>query len=198
MIGKKLKYLLPPAAVALVACLYFMQGVSEAFITNRRWITNYTEYITDGGLGAAPFPAGTPGLVDTAAARWSQPSTGINFTIVNFNGQIGPTRMRYSSGNFGTLGFPDVPGANSLTYTSDNANLSSSLLRLNTTWTWNTTCTLNEAQKKADVLTILLHESGHSVSLLHDGAHTEGVMWPDYTCKQTLRTDDKSGIDAFY
>lgn len=196
MTAKKLTYLLPVAAVALVFALQLTQGTSEAFITGQRWAGNSTEYITEGSLGAAPFPAGTTGLVNTAAARWSQPSTGIPFTIVNFNGQIGPVRMRYGSGNFGTLGFPDVPGANSVTVSG--GRLTSSYLRLNTTWTWNTGCTLNQAQKKADVLTILLHESGHSVSLLHDGAHTEAVMWPDFICKQTLRADDKSGIDALY
>lgn len=198
MTRNQLTRLLPVAALALVGVLHLTHGSGEAFITNRRWITNYTEYYTSGSLGAAPFPAGTVGLVNTAAARWSQASTGINFTIVNFNGQVGPTRMGVESANFANIGFPDVPGANSLTYFSGGGNVQFSVLRLNTTWIWNTTCTLNQAQKRVDVLTILLHEAGHSVSLLHDGAHTEAVMWPNYVCKQTLRVDDRAGIDAFY
>ena len=198
MIGKRLKFLLPPLAIALVAFLNFMQGQSEAYLAAQRWITNYTEYVTDSSLGSSPFPSSTPSLANTAAARWSQGSTGIPFTIKNFNGQIGPTRMRYSSGNFASLGLPDLPGANALTFTSSGTNLSGSLLRLNTTWSWNTSCTLDQATKKADVLTVLLHESGHSVRLLHDSSHPEAVMWSDGTCKQTLRTDDKNGIDALY
>jgi Matrixin len=196
MTSRKLTYLLPLCSVALVFALHLTRGSGEAYIAAQRWITNYTEYITD-SLGSAPFPSTTPSLVNTAAARWSQASTGINFRIVNFNGQIGPTRMRVSSGNFSSLGFPDVPGANSLTINS-SGNLSSSLLRLNTTWSWNTSCTLSQSLKRADVLTILLHEMGHSVRLLHDSSHTEAVMWPDFTCKQTLRADDRAGIDALY
>jgi matrixin len=104
--------------------------------------------------------------------------------------------MRYSSANFASLGLPDLPGANALTFSG--SNLSGSLLRLNTTWIWNTSCTMDQAAKKVDTLTILLHESGHSVRLLHDSSHPEAVMWSDGTCKQTLRTDDKNGINALY
>lgn len=189
--------LFPALAICFVAVLAFTQRPAEAYITVQRWTGNSTEYVTDAVVGQSPFPSSTTSLVNTAAARWSQGSTGIPFTIVNFNGQVGPTRMRVSAGNFASLGFPDVPGVNSLTFLS-SGRIASSLLRLNNTWIWNTSCTLNQSQKRADVMTIVLHEMGHSVSLNHDPAQTGAVMWPNYTCKQTLRTDDRNGIDALY
>jgi hypothetical protein len=196
MKARKAHWLMPVVALGAVAALHLAQGTGEAFITIARWGGNSTEYVTAASLGVAPFPATTPGLVNTAAARWSQPSTGIPFTIVNFNGQIGPVRMQVGSGNLVALGFPDVPGVNSLTFSG--ANVTSSFLRLNSTWIWNTSCTLNQAQKRVDVLTITLHEMGHSVALNHDPNQTGAVMWPNYVCKQTLRTDDRNGIDALY
>lgn len=194
---QQMQWLLPFACLIFVLAFHWSQEPANAYITAGRWSGTSTEYVTQSSLGSSPFPSGTTGLVNTAAARWSKPSTGINFTIVNFNGQIGPVRMQVGSGNFATLGYPDVPGANAIG-TSSSGNLTSSYLRLNTTWTWNTSCTLNQSQKKADVLTILLHEMGHSVRLQHDAAQTGAVMWPNYVCKQTLRTDDKNGIDALY
>lgn len=197
MTKKSLIHLLPVLSVCFIAALAVTQRSAQAYLTIQRWTGTSTEYVTDASVGQSPFPSTAPGLVNTAAARWSQGSTGIPFTIVNFNGQIGPTRMRVATANFAALGFPNDPGNNALTFLS-SGRLASSLLRLNNTWTWNTTCTLNQAQKKADVMTIVLHEMGHSVALNHHSAHTEAVMWPNYVCKQTLRTDDKNGIDALY
>lgn len=190
-------HLLPVLSIAFVLAVALTERSAEAYITFQRWTGSSTEYVTDAVVGQSPLPSTAPGLVNTAAARWSQGSTGIPFTIVNFNGQIGPTRMRVSAANFASIGYPDVPGANALTQLS-TGRLASSLLRFNTTWSWNTSCTLNQSQKKADVLTIALHEMGHSVSLNHDPAQTGAVMWPNYVCKQTLRTDDRNGVDALY
>lgn len=192
----KVPFLLPLAALAFVALLQLSQGAGEAYVTIARWAGNSTEYVTASSLGAAPFPSGTTGLVNNAAAAWSKPATGKEFTIVNFNGQIGPTRARYTSGNFGSLGFPDDPGINAVGISG--GRVVSSVLYLNSTWTWNKTCTLNQAQKKADVYTILLHETGHTVSLNHDSSQTAAVMWPNFVCKQSLTADDKAGIDALY
>lgn len=189
--------LLPLLSICFVAVLALTTRSADAYITLQRWTGTSTEYITDNSVGLAPFPSTSKTLVNTAAARWSQPSTGIPFTIVNFNGQVGPTRMRVSTASFASLGFPNVPGANTVTLLS-TGKLASSLLRLNTAWSWNTSCTLSDSLKKADVLTIVLHEMGHSVRLDHDGSHTEAVMWPNFVCKQTLKTDDKNGIDALY
>lgn len=193
--SKKLIHLLPLAAVALVAGLHLSQDASEAFVVIAR-ADSSTEYDFSSPLGSAPFPANTPTLVHTAAARWSQPATGVPFSFINFVGQIGPVRMTVGGANLGALGFPDVPGVNSLYFNS--GYLVSSTLRLNTTWTWNTSCTMNQALKKVDVMTIVLHEFGHSVSLNHDQTHPEAVMWPADVCKQTLRADDKAGIDYLY
>ena len=197
MTQKRLTYLFPILAIGFVAVLALTHTSAEAFIAAQRWSGNSTEYVTSNSLGQAPFPAATLGLINTAAARWSQPSTGIPFWINNFNGQVGPARMVVTRANFATLGFPDVPGANSLFFLS-NGRLSFSLLRLNDTWTWNTVCNLNQAQRRVDVMTVTLHEFGHSVRLNHDFRHREAVMWPDFRCKQTLRADDRNGINFLY
>lgn len=74
-------------------------------------------------------------------------------------------------------------------------------------WTWNTTGTMSESLKKADLRTVVLHELGHWLSLDHpnqcDGgvmttAEVAAVMNANWTSKQTLRADDNSGAAAIY
>jgi hypothetical protein len=168
-----------------------------AYVTNARWNGNSSEFRNY--ISGSPFPSTATTLVASAAAKWSQPSTGKKFTLNNYQNISGPVRVSTNSANFPANGWPDSwPGVTSISYLS-NGYLSSATIYLNNSWTWNTSCTLNQSQKKADFRYIVLHELGHTVSLNHDPNHTEAVMWPVYTsCKLSLTADDKNGIGALY
>jgi hypothetical protein len=197
-VPQRLIYFLPIAAVFYVAILLCWVTPAKAYITIARWNGNSTEWWTDfqSGVASAPFPSTTYSLINTASSRWSNPSTGKNFSIINYTGLFGPVRMYVHKTSFSNSGWPGDPGVNYITLTSGRVTYSA--LHLNSDWTWNTSCTLSKVDRKADVLTIALHEMGHTVSLNHDSAVTSAVMWPNYTCKQTLTTDDKNGIGALY
>ena len=194
----KMHWLPPILALALVFGLVWTAGQADGYSLISRWGGNSVSFQTGSiTLSSSPFPASTPSLVTSASVLWSQSSTGVPFSINDYNCCYGPTRMYVDGGNFGSLGYPDVPGVNQLGFLS-SGYLQFSHLYLNSTWSWNTSCYLNQGAKQVDVMTIVLHEMGHSVALNHDPSHTEAVMWPNYACKQTLRTDDVNGIDALY
>jgi hypothetical protein len=109
--------------------------------------------------------------------------------------------------NFSSIGLPDFPGHTYNNSSPPSAYHSYSAVRLNNSWTWNTSGTLNQAQRKADVHTVNMHELGHAVGLAHPfacdgGAMTDAekasAMNPDYTKKWNLNSDDKAGYANIY
>ncbi|HEX4966755.1 MAG TPA: matrixin family metalloprotease [Thermoanaerobaculia bacterium] len=200
---KALIYGMPLLAIAYVVALLGLAQPGGAFITIARWIGNSSEWASGftAGVASPPFPATTLANVQTAGARWSNPSTGKNFTFFDYTNLAGPTRIWVDKRSFAAQGWPGDPGITFITRFTTGANagrLQFANVYLNSDWTWNTTCTLNQAGKQADVLTIILHEMGHAVSLDHDPAFPNAVMWPNYVCKQNLTADDKNGIAALY
>ncbi len=193
-------YGMPLLAVAYVVALLGFAQPGSGFITIARWITNSTEWAS--GVGnAAPFPANTLANIQTAGARWSNPSTGKNFTFFDYTNIVGPVRTWIDKRSFAAQGWPGDPGVTQVfTFTSGmyTGRIQFANVYLNSDWTWNTTCTLNQGARQADLLTVILHEMGHAVSLNHDPAFPNAVMWPNYVCKQNLTADDRNGIGALY
>jgi hypothetical protein len=196
---KILTYGMPVLALAYVAALFLTPLPGWAYITIQRWTGNSTEWWTQfqSGVASAPFPSSAYSNVVTASNRWSNASTGKNFNFINYTGLFGPVRMNINKVSFSAAGLPGDPGTTGVSFLS-TGRLASATVYLNSDWSWNTSCTLNQANRQADFLTIVLHEMGHAVALDHDSRFTSAVMWPNYTCKQSLTTDDKNGIGALY
>jgi Matrixin len=76
---------------------------------------------------------------------------------------------------------------------------------LNSRFTWNTSGTMNQAQRRTDVRTVSLHEIGHANGLHHPSAcgamtaaEVASAMNPNWTNKPNTNSDDKAGIAAAY
>lgn len=92
----------------------------------------------------------------------------------------------------------DTPGVTTHIWDSTGTKIVDSFSKLNQYWTWNYSGNFNQANREADVQTVATHEFGHWLRLLHDSAHLEAVMWPDFTQKWSLRQDDIDGIIKIY
>jgi hypothetical protein len=197
--ARNLTVLMPITAVVYVAVLWATIQPVLAFVTVGRWSTNGTQYQTTFRSNTAdqPFPASTYNLVVSAANKWSKSSTGKNFTLYNYTGQVGPTPAYVTKASFSQNGWAGNPGVNQITFGS-GSTIKGSTLYLNSDWSWNTSCGFDQKNRIADLLTILIHETGHTVSLNHDSSHPESVMWPDYRCKHNLSADDINGIARLY
>lgn len=191
----RITLVLPPIIATLVIMgLLAWTTPAQAYITVARWQTSSSEWRNS--VSGAPFPSNTTSLIDSAAQKWSKPATGKNFSLVNYQNISGPTRITVSSANFAANGWPDDPGVTRVSFSG--AYVAAAPLYVNNTWSWNTSCSLNQAQKQADFRVVVLHELGHTVVLNHDANQKSAVMWPDYTCKLNLTQDDKNGIGALY
>lgn len=185
------------SALFAIGLLATITSPAHAYVTYGRWSGNSSEFRNY--ISGAPFPANATTLVANAAAKWSQPATGRNFTLNNYQSVPGAVRIPINSANFPANGWPDSAPGITLPLFNGSGFLSSTNVYLNKSWSWNTTCTLNPSLKKADFRVVILHELGHTVSLNHDPSQTTVVMWPNYTsCKLNLTTDDKNGIGALY
>lgn len=98
-----------------------------------------------------------------------------------------------------------VPGWTVSSATQGASSMTWANTYLNSDWSWNTTGTMNQAQKKADVRTVTTHELGHWLRLLHpnqchapSATELAAVMTPDFTKKWTINSDDIAAIAAVY
>jgi hypothetical protein len=66
---------------------------------------------------------------------------------------------------------------------------------------------MDQATRRADVWTILMHEAGHASGLAHPSVcgaghptalEREGVMFVDWTTKHNPNSDDRAGIAGRY
>jgi hypothetical protein len=186
------------AAALIFVVLHSRAQPAKAYITVSRWTTDGTEWRSsfNSGVASPPFPSNTYSQIVTAGDRWSEPATGRNYMFANYTNIVGPTRVYVDKASFSVRGFPSYPGITMVGYS--NGHLDYGTIYLNSDWSWNTSCILSQSQHQVDVLTVVLHEMGHVVSLNHDANHPEAVMWPDYACKQHLSADELDGIGAMY
>ena len=175
---------------------------ADAYCTSgiTRWTgSSYTLHVT-------PLIAGwNTSSVTNANAQWDNGN--ISGSTLNYNTPLYNQGLAFayqaSFANFSQVGLPNnIPGATS---NSSGATHASSWMRFNTTFTWNTSGTMNQAQKQADVRTVALHEMGHASGLNHPsvcGAMTSAeiasAMNPNWTAKWTVNSDDKAGIALRY
>ncbi len=104
--------------------------------------------------------------------------------------------------SFSAAGWPsNIPGRTLLYWNSSN-RLYDAESYINSNFTWNNTGVMDQAAKKADYKTVMIHETGHWAVLDHPSAigqsHPEAVMEPTWTKKWALAADDKNGIAYIY
>jgi hypothetical protein len=154
----------------------------------------------------AGFQAGFVGAVKNAILGWNNVTNSTWRAVYVAPGYSGGLTAggRVIMGN-APGGFPaGVPGA---TQTVVNANgvITSGNTWLNPAFTWNAAGVMNQAQSKADITTVALHEIGHWFELLHPSAcgamnadEVASVMNPNWQKKWTINADDKAGAAAIY
>lgn len=105
----------------------------------------------------------------------------------------------------GGAGQAGVPGWTVSSATQGSSSMTWANTYLNSDWTWNTTGTMNQANKQADVRTVTTHELGHWLRLLHpnqchapSATELAAVMTPNFTKKWSLNSDDIAAIAAVY
>jgi hypothetical protein len=132
-----------------------------------------------------------------AAAAW-QKMANVNFTLVSDNGApLGVSGNMQNDSRFGDIrigGYAMSGNILAFAYLPPPANGGTSAgdILFNTSQSWQIDGTTY------DLMTVAIHELGHSLGLSHSDTNT-AVMWPSYTgSKQVLATDDTSGIRSIY
>lgn len=152
---------------------------------------------------ASNVPQYWDGPMAAAANQWNG-ITGANWSVSWKNKDfIGPVMAWVYWEPLGP-GYAGVPGVTDLMY--DGTTIWAGDIYLNADFSWNTSGTMHQTNKQADVRTIMVHELGHEVYLNHpsstncDGALTgeeaSAAMHPSWTMKWYTNADDKAGAAA--
>jgi hypothetical protein len=132
-----------------------------------------------------------------AAAAW-QKMANVNFTPVSDSGSpLGVSGNMQNDSRFGDIrigGYAMSGNILAFAYLPPPANGGTSAgdIFFNTSQSWQINGTTY------DLMTVAIHELGHSLGMSHSDTST-AVMWPSYTAsKQVLTTDDISGMRSIY
>jgi hypothetical protein len=187
--------------------LVITQGVSGA---------EQAQAFCTAGIGRWLHDDITPNIRSSVPSTWN---ASVTAAITGWNGITGST-LRYLPPQFNSVaanpelevellstrsvGLPDVPG---IALGSEVRNHETVNVVLSSDFSWNTSGIMDQASRKTDVWTILMHETGHASGLAHPsdcGAghpttlERAGVMFVDWTTKQSPNSDDRAGIDLRY
>jgi hypothetical protein len=132
-----------------------------------------------------------------AASAW-QKVANVNFTLKTDSGDpLGVSGNMQNDSRFGDIrigGYPMSGSILAFAYLPPPANGGTSAgdIFFNTNIAWQINGTTY------DLMTVAIHELGHALGMGHSAINT-AAMWPSYTsAKQTLTTDDVSGIRTIY
>jgi hypothetical protein len=195
------------ASVAAATGLVITQGVSGA---------EQAQAFCTAGIGRWLHDDITPNIRSSVPSTWN---ASVTAAITGWNGITGST-LRYLPPQFNSVaanpelevellstrsvGLPDVPG---IALGSEVRNHETVNVVLSSDFSWNTSGIMDQASRRTDVWTILMHETGHASGLAHPadcGAghpttlEKAGVMFVDWTTKQSPNSDDRAGIDLRY
>ncbi len=102
--------------------------------------------------------------------------------------------------DFSAAGYPNVPGATVPTYSG--TTVTKTIIHMNSDYSWNGNMVPGVS---ADRRTVLVHEFGHPLVLLHPGDcgsmtsdEVAAAMNPNWTTKHVTNSDDKAGIAVLY
>jgi len=99
---------------------------------------------------------------------------------------------------FSQIPLDNDPGYTIVNYNTGTGYINWTVSYLNSEWTWNRICDLDQGNEEADARVISVHEAGHWLVLGHDSNHQEAVMWANYTCKLQTEDDDHDGANYLY
>lgn len=102
-------------------------------------------------------------------------------------------------------GFAGAPAVTQVTHNT-NHQITGTNTYLDGTWSCNASGNLDQSRKIADITTVVLHEAGHWLTLVHPEqcgspftvAEEAAVMHVNWTRKWSLNSDDQAGIAAIY
>lgn len=160
-----LLWMTPRPAVAYDLC----GNVSGQFVCGARWNSHQFAWHDSTGWTGANATA-----VQSAGPKWN--SVADTLTLNYDSSPTGPYQAYVYRHNLDSF-MLYVPGATwSYGATGDVYNIVGTESALNTTWTWYTDGTMNESLKRADVLTVTLHEMGHWMKLGHPCSSQPGAV----------------------
>ena len=183
------------------------QGVTgteqaQAFCTDGigRWLG---DSITPQIRGSVP--ATWNAAVTAAITGWNAiPGSTLHYVPAHFNSVVTNPELEIDQVSTRAVGLPDVPG---IALGSEVQNHTTTHIVLSADFTWNTGGIMDQATRRTDVWTVLMHEAGHAGGLAHPSAcgfghptalERQGVMFVDWTTKHTPNSDDKAGIASRY
>jgi hypothetical protein len=166
--------------------------VSGQNVCGARWYSHQFAWHDSTGWTGAKQTA-----VMSSGPKWN--SVQDTFTLNYASSPTGPYQANVYLYNLDSIGV-FAPGATwDYGSTGDVYNIVGVNSALNSQWTWYTDGTLNQSLKKADVLTVTLHEMGHWMLLGHPCATQPGaVMCPNFVKKWNLTNDDIFGMQSLY
>lgn len=145
----------------------------------------------------------TPAM-DLSAASWSGVSDAtwrVGYVEPGFVGPVASPYVHAYLQSSAPPGWGGAPALVDLRYSG--SAITGGTIYFNSAFTWNTSGTMDQSARRADVRTIATHELGHHVYLNHPGAcgamttaETASVMHPNWTRKWGLRADDLAGLRA--
>jgi hypothetical protein len=195
------------AAAALAVGLVVAQGVSgaeqaQAFCTTGigRWLhDDITPKISSN------VPPTWNAAVTSAITGWNEiTGSTLRYSPPQFNSVASRSGFQVAFVSTMSVGLPDVPG---IALGSDVQSHENVTVVLSSDFTWNTSGIMDQASRRTDVWTILMHETGHASGLAHPVAcgvghptalERAGVMHVDWMTKHTPNSDDRAGIAGRY
>ena len=187
--------------------LVVTQGVSgaeqaQAFCTTGigRWLNDdITPHIS------RSVPSAWNSSVTAAIAGWNGiTESTLHYSPPQFNSVVARPELGVEVVSTRAVGLPDVPG---IALGSDVRNHVTVDVVLSSDFSWNTSGIMDQASRRTDVWTILMHEAGHASGLAHPSVcgaghptalEREGVMFVDWTTKHNPNSDDRAGIAGRY
>ena len=195
------------AAAALAVGLVVTPGVSgagpaQAFCTNGigRWLhDDITAHIR------SSVPSTWDAAVTEAITGWNAiPGSTLHYLPLQFNSVVTKPELEVDLVSTRSVGLPDVPG---IALGSEIRQHETVTVVLSSDFSWNTAGIMDQATRRTDVWTILMHEAGHASGLAHPAEcgpghptqlEREGVMFVDWTTKHHPNSDDQAGIASRY
>ena len=176
--------------MAVVVCMgvFLQPDTALAYVTNgKKWPTTSVKYILSASLTSTE-----KSIVSSAAAVWNADAAAWTLSSTTSSGVYNI----WSKTSFSSQGMGSIPGITETT--TSGTSITKCRSWFNTDYSWNASGVMNQSTGACDYKTVILHEFGHWIYLGHDSAHPTAVMWPNWTKKQALTTDDRNGLNAVY
>lgn len=195
------------ATVAVATGLVVAQGVSGAEQAQAVCTTGIGRWLQDDITSdiRSSVPSTWKAAVTSSITGWNGiPGSTLRYSPPQFNSVAARPELEVTFVSTRSAGLPDVPGIALGSQVQSHATVT---IVLSSDFSWNTSGIMDQASRRTDVRTILTHEAGHASGLAHPAVcgaghptalEMGGVMFVDWTTKQTPNSDDRAGIARRY